>query len=142
MTANAEQRLIEWARDLHFPDFNAFPPRNVLKRIRDEGAGASQGTAEQNDGGLGRMVDRMAASIERSRRCAEVREAFEVMPADYQMLAKVAYRDCPSYRDVPRDSAHAAATIGISLRAFFYRKKLMLEWLGDWLCIQRQRRVA
>lgn len=87
-------------------------------------------TACPPDGGIGRMVERMAGAIDRSRRCREMDELFGTMAEDMRTVARVSYRDCASPRDVPRDPEASAGIIGCSLRTYFYRKKALLEWLS------------
>lgn len=131
----AEDRLIEWARSLHREPWNYWPSVSVLGRIKDEGQGASQGTDSDKDGGMAAMIDRMADGIAKDRRCADVREACLVMPSKLLVIVDVTFRNCASGRDVPRDSSAAADMAGLSRATYFRRKREMLDWLAEELCI-------
>lgn len=167
----AEERLEEWARNLHYPAWEIPSPPSTLQRLVDEGrderlkkrnrrlalekrlARRKRGfdnmvpcketvgvrmeivttdgdsVACPPDGGLGRMVERMAGAIDKSNRCCEVRDLLEVMPADLRALVDVTYRNCASPRDVPRSPEASANMLGCSVRTFFRRKAEVLEWL-------------
>jgi len=135
----AEGRLIEWAKSLHRPPWNYWPPVSVLGRIRDEGAGASQSTAGDRDGGLGALVDEMAAGIAKDRRCAEVRDAYRRMPLELGDIADALYVSCAGYHEVPRHWEAAAELLELPQTTFFRRKKEMLIWLVGELCLSERR---
>ena len=137
-----EKRLIEWAKSLHCEPWNYWPSVSVLGRIRDEGAGASQGTAQMSDGGLGDMVDRMACGIEKDRRCAEMREAYNSMPPQLSLIVDSTDRLCASARDVPRSWQAAVEMSGLSPATYFRRKKKLLAWLASFLCMPAEKWAA
>jgi len=83
------------------------------------------------DGGLGEMIDRMAGSIERSRRCREVGELVDLMPEDLRMVAQAAYGTCATPVDVPREDEEAAEKLRMALRTYERRKAEMLNWLAE-----------
>lgn len=83
------------------------------------------------DGGLGAMVDRMAGSIERSRRCREVGEFVDLMPEDMRAIVRAAYGTCATPNDVPRVDCEAANVMGMALRTYERRKAEMLAWLSE-----------
>lgn len=83
------------------------------------------------DGGLGEMVDRMAGSIERSRRCREVGELVDVMPDDLRLVVNAAYGTCATPMDVPRADAEAAEKLRMALRTYERRKADMLDWVAE-----------
>lgn len=136
-----EERLIEWAQNLHEDPWNYWPPATPLSRIREEGAGASQATAEASDGGLSAMlmVDGMADAIDKDRRCAEVREAVCLMPAKLLVVVDVTYRSCASRRDVPRSWKASVEMSGLSESTFARRRREMLSWLAGQLCLTVKR---
>lgn len=82
------------------------------------------------DGGLGAMVDRMAASIDRSRRCREVGELLAMMPRDLWGVVDVTYRSVMNPREIPREAEEAWRMLQISRATYFRRKRAMLVWLG------------
>lgn len=88
------------------------------------------------DGGLGRMVDRMAASIDRSKRAAEVGECLRFMPSDLRAIVRVRYEQVVNPRELPRQDVECIRMLNIPERTYFYRKKAMLTWLGRRLGIQ------
>lgn len=135
----AERRLIEWAQSRHREPWNYWPPVSVLGRIREEGAGASQSTAGDRDGGLAHMIDLMADGIAKDRRCAEVRDAYYRMPHAHLALVDALYRSCASARDVPRHWEAAAGILELPQTTFFRRKKEMLVWLVGELCLSDSR---
>lgn len=139
----AEERLVEWAKSLFHEPWNYWPPTSVLGRIKDEGAGASQGTDDPSpDGGLGALIDRLAPKegmidgISLDRRCAEVREAYYRMPPQFSKIVEATYLNWPSKRD-PRSWQAAVEKSRLSQATYFRRKKAMLEWLTDYLCIPK-----
>lgn len=83
------------------------------------------------DGGLGEMVDRMAGSIERSRRCRDVGELVDMMPEDMRAIVRAAYGACATPNDVPREDDEAARQLGMALRTYERRKAEMLAWLSE-----------
>lgn len=133
---NAEQRLIEYAKSLHRDPWNYWPPVSVLGRIKDEGAGASQSTDGDRDAALVAMLMNpdVAEGMERDRRCAEVREACYRMPYKLALIVDATYRGWPSAKD-PRSWKSAVEQSGLSQATYFRRKKEMLVWLADYLCI-------
>lgn len=139
---DAEARLIEWGKSLHYEPWNYWPSTSVLGRIKDEGAGASQSTAQQSDGGYARMVERMAESLAKDRRCREVSEAVQLMPRALVLIVDATYRGCASKWEVPRQWESAVAISGMAQATYFRRKKQMLEWLSQQLCIAIKRKAA
>lgn len=140
----AEERLVEWVRSEFHEPWNYWPPTSVLGRIKDEGAGASQGTDDGDpDGGLGALIDRLAPKegqvdgIALDRRCAEVREAYYRMPPEFSLIVDATYRGWPSKRD-PRSWQASVAKSGLKQATYFRRKRAMLEWLESYLCIPKR----
>jgi hypothetical protein len=87
------------------------------------------------DGGIGRMIERMAASIERSHRCREVGETLDLMPRDLFLVVHHTYGNCATPREIPRQARAAWESIGVSKATYFRRKREMLAWLGERLGI-------
>ena len=130
----AHERLVEWGKSLHREPWNYWPRCSLLGRIRDEGAGASQSTAGDRDGGLASLVDRLGAGIEKDRRCAEVQAAYYQMPLKLRAVVDATYRSGHK-RDVPKE--RDAAIRGSELTADEYdtRMEVMLAWLASYLCL-------
>lgn len=139
----AEGRLIEWAKSLFRDPWNYWPRVSVLGRMMDEGPGASQSTAVTSDGGLGRMVDQFASSMEKHIRCSDVYEAYCAMPPRLSLIVDCTYLHCPSRYDVPRSWEAAVGESGLGEQEYAKRKREMLGWLDSYLSIdKRQRRAA
>lgn len=83
------------------------------------------------DGGLGDMIDRMAGSIERSRRCRELGEVVDLMPEDLRAVVYATYGTCATPNDVPREDHEAAAVMRMALRTYERRKAEALAWLSE-----------
>lgn len=150
-----EARLIEYGRSLLEPGYEFYPPTTVMHKIKEmqENAGAHPegftydmvGPTEDDphtlacmpDGGLGDMVDRMAGAIDRSRRCAEMREAVNSLPADYKAIVEATYCNY-SWRDIPRRPSSAAKMLGWSEEVFIERRRAMFLWLEDRLVLVRK----
>lgn len=132
--ATADARLREWARSLHFSPWNWWPAVSVIGRIRDEGPGAAHSTANQSDGGLFMLNAVHGWKIEHDRRCAEVREAYNVMPLRLKLVLEATYLNWPSPRD-PRRWEACVTLSGLSSATYFRRRKEMLEWVEDYLCL-------
>lgn len=129
----AEDRLVEWAKSRFKEPWNYWPSAGPLGRMKDDGPGASQGTAEDPDGGLGALIDRLTRDgfdgVGKDRRCAEMQEVYARMPTKFVLLVDATYRNCPSARDCPRSWSAAIAASGLSESTYVRRKKLMLKWL-------------
>lgn len=150
-----EARLIEYGRSLLEPGCDFYPATTVMHKIREmqENAGARPegftydmvGPTDDDpctvacmpDGGLADMVDRMSGAIDRSRRCAEMREAINTLPADYKALVQATYCNY-SWRDIPRRPAAAAKILGWTEEEFAERRRLMWTWLEDRLVLVRK----
>lgn len=83
------------------------------------------------DGGAGKMVERMAAAIDKSHRCRQVGEMLDLMPRDLFLIVHHTYANCPNPREIPRAAEEAWTAIGISKATYFRRKRQMLEWLAE-----------
>lgn len=141
-----EARLIEYGRSLLEPGYEFYPRSGVMQRVKEmqENAGVHPegftydmvGPTDDDphtlacmpDGGLGDMVDRMAGAIDRSRRCCEMREAVNTLPAEYKALVEATYCNY-SWRDIPRKPSAAAKILGWTEEQFFERRRLMFAWL-------------
>lgn len=130
----ADERLTEWARSRFKDPWNYWPSVSTLGRMKDDGPGASQGTAEDPDGGLGALIDRLTRDdgfdgVGKDRRCAEVHEAYSNMPTEFALLVDATYRNCPSAMDCPRSWMAAVAASALSESTYARRKRQMLKWL-------------
>ena len=146
-----EARLIEYGRSLLEPGHDFYPATTVMHKIKmQENAGArAEGftydmvevdgdtTPCMPDGGLADMVERMAGAIDRSRRCAEMREAVNTLPADYKAIVEATYCNY-SWRDIPRRPSAAAKILGWPEEVFIERRRLMFAWLEDRLVLVRK----
>lgn len=129
---NAEQRLLEWARDLHYPGQQmVFGMKSIMGRTLDDGPdGAVQGANLSNDGGAGALVDRLWYALMVSNRCRETAEAIVMMSKESRDVIDATYR-VYSPRDLPRSAAGAAEILGISERTYWTRKKKMLAEFAE-----------
>jgi hypothetical protein len=82
------------------------------------------------DGGLGGMVDRMAESIFRNRRCREIGELIDMMPNESREFVRATYGTCVAGH-VPRSAIGAAEMMEVSERTYYRRKNEALEWLAE-----------
>src|SRR5690349_12134678 len=87
-------------------------------------------TACPPDGGAGAMIERMAKSIERSRRCRELGELLDLMPRNLYVVVHHTYANCAAPVEIPRRAEEAWRAIGVSKATCFRRKGEMLQWLG------------
>ena len=145
-----ESRLIEYGKSLLEPGQESYmPAATVLHRVKvmQENSGArpcgfaydmieveGENVACMPDGGLGAMVERMAASIEHGRRCAEMAEAVLSLPPDYMTFVQTVYCG-PSMRDIPRKPKATMDMLKITPRAYYWRRDKLFAWLEDRLCL-------
>lgn len=122
-----EDRLKEYCEWLQEASMSYFPQSTMLYRIIREGAGASHSTAQQSDGGIGAMVDRMAGAIERDKRCREVNEAVYNAPDDHFAVVQATYGI--QWRDAPRSFREAANIMGINFASYRWRRLKAFRWL-------------
>ena len=134
----AHERLVEWGKSLHREPWNYWPRCSVLGRVREEGAGASQGTSDDTpDGGMAAMMDRLGWGIDKDRRCAEVMAAVYAMPLHLRAIVDATYR-CAGKREVPRSRPGSLAVSGLTADEYDDRMDAMLQWLSDYLCISQE----
>lgn len=183
---NAEQRLIEWAKEKHSPGWDIpCATGGALGRLADDGrdermkkrkyrnrtlalerrlarkrlglrtvpcketAGIrmeivtvdGDSVACPPDGGMGAMVERMAASIEMSNRCRVLGEIIEMMPLDLLSFVRATYYDCVGVNEIPRPYKEAMRMMGVEKSVYFERKAKTLEWITERLGL-RQARAA
>lgn len=133
----AHERLVEWGRSLHREPWNYWPRCTVLGRVREEGAGASQPTAGERDGGMAALMDRLGWGIDQDRRCAEVMAAVYAMPLHLRAIVDATYR-CAGKREVPRCRQGALEVSGLTADEYDERVEAMLRWLSGYLCIPEE----
>lgn len=149
----AESRLQDWADELHYPGFSAWPSQNMLERLRTDRRNAAPGVqpgdyeiidpeedeggpsvAVVKDGGVGAMVDRMHKSIKKANDCEEVQRAVERMPDYYQTFLRATY-----VRYSPREdhvtAEEAAKRLGVAERTYYRDKRRVLLYIACQLCL-------
>lgn len=127
-----EGRLKEWAIERQHQARSYLPRESVEYRLMHEGAGASQSTASQSDGGmLARMV-RMGKYIQMENRAKEVEAAYQAMPGIYRAIVDAQYLhvDRVHAQDIVRSFKGAASLCGLKEHEFRPLRERMLGWLA------------
>ncbi len=133
---NVEHRLVEWCRWKNEPACNYWPPESQTYKMMKEGAGASQSKGVASDGGMGAMVDRMAASISHDNRCREMNAAIEEMPELYKSFIRATFLG--HWRDVPRPRRAAIVTMGCTEAEYRDIRSRAFGWIECRLNLIRQ----
>lgn len=127
-----EGRLKEWAIERQHQARSYLPRESVEYRLMHEGAGASQSTDTQSDGGMVSRMARMGRYIAMENRAKEVEAAYREMPGAYRAIVDAQYLhvDRVHAQDIVRGPKAASGICGLKEHEFRQLRERMLGWVA------------